>query len=165
MASSSVVTTGTDIIGTRYWNSPRSLPARYGPGWIGVVRMMSSEPSSRSRLTAVALMLIATRAITTISAASTVSAATCSWPGLQLPVRCRPISDSPSTTPAATKPHRPAIATSVLPRATDSRHATGLWPTWRAGRSMAPLAPRPSKRRYHGIVPVRAPITRTRNIE
>ena len=47
---------------------PRSLPARYGPGWIGVVSRMSSVPSSRSRLTAVALRLTAVRRITTISA-------------------------------------------------------------------------------------------------
>ena len=72
---------GTASIGIRNCTIPRSFPARYGPGWIGVVSRMSSVPSSRSRLTAVALRLTAVSSTTTTSAPTTPRSASARWRG------------------------------------------------------------------------------------
>ena len=138
---------------------PRSLPAMYGPGWMGVVRMMSSEPSSRSRLTAVALMLSAVRTITTDSAATTVCSAVRKPSRVSAPVRCRMGSMMPPRMPTTTKPQRPTSAIRLVPRSWLSRQAMGLWPTRMAVRPSAFAAC--VMRRHHGVLTVRAPSART----
>ena len=123
--------------------------------------MMSSDPSSRSRLTAVALMLIAVRTITTVSAVVTVSRVARNPGVASTPMRCRNGIASPPSTPAATNPQRPSSAAMLVPRSWLSRHAIGLLPTRIASRPST--GRRCVNRRHHGVRTVREPSPRTAN--
>ena len=66
---------GTASIGIRYAIKPCSLPVMYCFCVMGVVSSRSSVPSSRSRLMAVAAMLIPTSVITASSPQTVVTSA------------------------------------------------------------------------------------------